>query len=127
MAETGGSASTELAVSRPARSKRQLYLARVCVTLDEPAKIQDKRDSDSAFVTGYVRVLGIAADCLESATQLCVEVVSDGSIDWTDSRIDTAGVEDLPPRIRAAALSRGTSEVWYQSGRVFFGEDNTND
>lgn len=66
---------------------------------------------------GYYRSLGVAAVDHKEAMERFTKVISDGLIDWEQSRF--LQFEQLQADI-ASRYEKSTQDVWYLSGRSFF-------
>ena len=82
----------------------------ICVMLSDIIMPYDDRTK----VVGYYRVYRVKAESLESARELVVEDVTDGTIDWSDSAICEEGEDTFE------YLQR--NKIKYKSGRIFFPE-----
>lgn len=88
--------------------------ARVCVFLYRTFT------ADEGEIVGYYRNFGIQSVSVESAREVLLAEIDDGTIEWADSEFQPVQLTDLSLEFRRMLPSPQDVGIWYQSGRVFF-------
>ena len=79
-----------------------------------------KGEADTAI--GYYQSLGVA--CTPGSLRALIEDhVSDGTVDWADSEVETVDPTHLDKEIREQIVPVSGEGIWYQSGRSFHGPE----
>lgn len=102
-------------------SSLKTYWIQVCVDLDRTVPA-DLSDDDDGPIVGYYKNYSVTATSEGEALELVAGTISDGTIDWSESRVSSDVVDRLDPTILLKAGDWSTEGIWYETGRVFFPE-----
>lgn len=95
------------------------YFCLLKVVLTEPVSSMGRGTEPAEKpVIGYYRSVGVTAPNRNEAIALFAEIVSDGQIDWQQSKF--LEFEQLEKSIAGRYTPSGSAGCWYLSGRALF-------
>jgi hypothetical protein len=100
------------------------YLLRLCVKLHTPIIDKTAEDETPVKLLSYYRNFGVTASSEEIARKLVSQAVSDGDIVWRDYSCKEIDLGTFDKRIAAQCKHPTQQDVWYQSGRVLFPQED---
>ena len=83
--------------------------------------LPDADDPAASPARGYYRNFGIRA-APERVRAVLAGLVSDGVIDWSDTKWDLVDAEDLDRRVKSRSEAVEGEGIWYKSGRVLYAD-----
>jgi hypothetical protein len=93
------------------------FRVNVCVNLRNKKKFH----ADGILVSGYFQLFFLTSQTAASVPELISEFVTEGEIDWLESKIEEVNFPDIEPTISQRYIN-GVG-VWYSSGRAFFPQE----
>ena len=87
--------------------------------------IIDKKEEEETSVrlVGYYRNFGVTASSEAMTRMLVSQAISDGDIVWSDYSCKEIDLDSFDKKITAHCKYPAQQDVWYQSGRILFPED----
>jgi hypothetical protein len=98
-----------------------LHTYMVTIRVDLFVKFGVAGDDQNRPIAGYYKRFGVSAESEKDAIALVRDVVLDGMINWPDSRIAFALLNDLS--LAATCNDCNKIGIWHEGGRIFFPED----